>query len=644
MSETAVWISDAVEILKLREQQAQRRAMDFPAMMAKTVSLPDGPALSADALRKLDSVPQGSGRPRTPWGKSLARTAFGSSAERKGLLKQAAAATNGSEADGEAKRLSASEKKAADLQRGIDEQIAAGTAAAVSIPSADGRQLLGNFFSARGHNLREAPNNAPNTDKPVVLFLSGSHGTAEEFGTEIAETYQEMEASTLAVNFGGFGDSTGGLPSEKSLLEDGQAMLKYLRQLGYAEDKIILHGFSMGGAIAGMLAAHNEKQGMKLRGLMLDRPMVSVTHGVQAHVGDAVEETTEKWAKPLKAMGSAVGSGGIKIGSLLTRASVGKMSARKALTATEEGRDPTTRIVVSGDKGRFAAQGEALRNQLKGKAASQDLVAGTASGAEHLDTEEMIDKNRAFMRALVDTTPETGLPAIGSDPRPVEQEIQATRKIRARIMQKFDEANEWTVTWEVHFNLAGTALAKGGTYFNNVQRATLGGQLEKYRNDLTELARSIPDAFERDIRQESAKLLEKFDRFSSILNDEAEAAGVEAPTIAIKITQAKEAIQNYAGLRTEPDRDTLIHFYRTLTGYRVFFSEKESSGFAFSTDDAICIANVRRVIGIIDAALSSPAPTPPPPAPPPPVRIGPAAKKAILQRQRSRARLTESLS
>lgn len=594
MSGTTSWITDTLKELKLRAPRLAPPADSVTLPLARNVAVPP--------------APRGSGRPHTPWGKQFAELTFGAKEDRKAQYDEKHPA-------GEAKA-----KRLADVRRGIEEQITAGTAASVTVPSAGGRRLAGNFFSAAGHNLRTVENNAPDTTKPVVLFLSGSGGTAEDYGTEIAEFYQESGASTLAVNFGGFGDSTGGSPSEQSLLEDGQAMLKYLRDLGYDEDKIILHGFSMGGAIAGMLAAHNEKSGMKLRGLVLDRPMVSVTHGVQAHGMDHVDSKTERWLGALKPIGKAVGKGVVKAGSALTRASLGKMSARKALMANS---DSTTRVVISGDQGRFEAQGGALREKLRGRDGAEDRVSGAASGGEHLDSDAMIEQNSTFLQALVNTPPDGGDPPVMRGEGLSEMEKQSARKLRARVMRRFDEIRELREDAEQKITDAAEAMKNGRATMTAAAAAELRDKMDAALIEIDELVKTLPDDFfGQNILDESKDLYKVFRNLTKTLDETglAEGSSFGPGAVGAEIAHASQMLNFYKNVLRPEERNGSSYPEEQLRESNAVFSRMGRAGVAFVGDDLACVLEVARVATEARAALRRGGPPPPEAAPPPMTR------------------------
>ncbi|HAT8542685.1 MARTX multifunctional-autoprocessing repeats-in-toxin holotoxin RtxA [Vibrio vulnificus] len=117
----------------------------------------------------------------------------------------------------------------------------------------------------------------------VVLFLHGSGSSAEEQASEIRNHYQKQGIDMLAVNLRGYGESDGG-PSEKGLYQDARTMFNYLvNDKGIDPSNIIIHGYSMGGPIAADLARYAAQNGQAVSGLLLDRPMPSMTKAITAH-------------------------------------------------------------------------------------------------------------------------------------------------------------------------------------------------------------------------------------------------------------------------------------------------------------------------------------------------------------------------
>ncbi|HDY7578372.1 TPA: MARTX multifunctional-autoprocessing repeats-in-toxin holotoxin RtxA [Vibrio vulnificus] len=121
------------------------------------------------------------------------------------------------------------------------------------------------------------------TSGKVVLFLHGSNSSAEEQASTIRSHYQKQGIDMLAVNLRGYGESDGG-PSEKGLYQDARTMFNYLvNDKGIDPSNIIIHGYSMGGPIAADLARYAAQNGQAVSGLLLDRPMPSMTKAMTAH-------------------------------------------------------------------------------------------------------------------------------------------------------------------------------------------------------------------------------------------------------------------------------------------------------------------------------------------------------------------------
>ncbi|HGF7231380.1 TPA: MARTX multifunctional-autoprocessing repeats-in-toxin holotoxin RtxA [Vibrio cholerae] len=121
------------------------------------------------------------------------------------------------------------------------------------------------------------------TSGKVVLFLHGSGSSAEEQASAIRNHYQKQGIDMLAVNLRGYGESDGG-PSEKGLYQDARTMFNYLvNDKGIDPSHIIIHGYSMGGPIAADLARYAAQNGQAVSGLLLDRPMPSMTKAITAH-------------------------------------------------------------------------------------------------------------------------------------------------------------------------------------------------------------------------------------------------------------------------------------------------------------------------------------------------------------------------
>ncbi|KML23289.1 hypothetical protein VL10_12805 [Leclercia adecarboxylata] len=117
----------------------------------------------------------------------------------------------------------------------------------------------------------------------VVLFLHGSGSPVEEQSIAVYRKYQEHGIDVLAVNMRGYGKSES-YPSEKGFYQDARTMFHYLvNEKGITPDNIIIHGYSMGAAIAADLTRYAEQNSMVVSGLLLDRPMPSMSKTIIAH-------------------------------------------------------------------------------------------------------------------------------------------------------------------------------------------------------------------------------------------------------------------------------------------------------------------------------------------------------------------------
>ncbi|EMK6556901.1 MARTX multifunctional-autoprocessing repeats-in-toxin holotoxin RtxA [Vibrio cholerae] len=172
----------------------------------------------------------------------------------------------------------------------------------------------------------------------VVLFLHGSGSSAEEQASAIRNHYQKQGIDMLAVNLRGYGESDGG-PSEKGLYQDARTMFNYLvNDKGIDPSNIIIHGYSMGGPIAADLARYAAQNGQAVSGLLLDRPMPSMTKAITAH----------EVANPAGIVGA------------IAKAVNGQFSVEKNL----EGLPKETSILLLTDNEGLGNEGEKLRTKL----------------------------------------------------------------------------------------------------------------------------------------------------------------------------------------------------------------------------------------------------------------------------------------
>ena len=121
----------------------------------------------------------------------------------------------------------------------------------------DGARIHGLFFDSQG----------PSTG--VVLYFHGNAGSvASWYRTALKLT--EYDVDVFLIDYRTYGKSTGDL-SEQGLYLDGKAAYNYLIERGYAPDSIVVHGRSLGSAIASSVAAE-----YPVGALILETPFVSL--------------------------------------------------------------------------------------------------------------------------------------------------------------------------------------------------------------------------------------------------------------------------------------------------------------------------------------------------------------------------------
>jgi len=230
----------------------------------------------------------------------------------------------------------------------------------VELPDREGKTLRGHFFSPAS----SVPPGQPDLNKPVVLLLTGSHGPAQEQGYDLAKMYSVThDVNVLCMNYGGFGDSDGGLPSRNQVYKDGHTMFNHLLDRGFKSGDVMIHGYSLGATVAAKLQQSAEKQGVPLKGVFYDRPMTSVRAAAKAQMG-----------------GGATGW----VAGVLGRWGVGRMSAKAKLDALPN--DCKTPMLFSHDTGELGSNAKKLGDKMQARFAGQ-CKGVIATNLKHMDNE-----------------------------------------------------------------------------------------------------------------------------------------------------------------------------------------------------------------------------------------------------------------
>ena len=128
---------------------------------------------------------------------------------------------------------------------------------------------------------------AANKDAPAILYL---HGVRWNLTGQLfrIEQLHALGFSVLAIDYRGFGQSQGDLPSETSVNEDARIAWERFQILQPDPGKRLIYGHSLGGAVAIDLAAELGKQvPLPVRGLVIESTFTSL-----ADVATAVANTS----------------------------------------------------------------------------------------------------------------------------------------------------------------------------------------------------------------------------------------------------------------------------------------------------------------------------------------------------------------
>ena len=132
----------------------------------------------------------------------------------------------------------------------------------VKIKTSDNINLLGWFHKK---NLKQF--------KTIIYF----HGNAGKLENRIHKLnhFKNMNVNFLIISWRGFSGNDG-KPSEDGLYDDGNSAIEWLKNIGLAEEDIIIYGESLGTGIAVEIA-----QNKNFAGLILETPFTSMTEAAK---------------------------------------------------------------------------------------------------------------------------------------------------------------------------------------------------------------------------------------------------------------------------------------------------------------------------------------------------------------------------
>jgi fermentation-respiration switch protein FrsA (DUF1100 family) len=104
------------------------------------------------------------------------------------------------------------------------------------------------------------------SSKYTVLFFHGNAGCVAR-GEERMRFFRELGYSTLMIDYRGYGKSTGSIEKETDIYEDGKSALKFVADsLKIPDDRLIVWGWSLGGAVATEVSQQRPLAGLVLEG------------------------------------------------------------------------------------------------------------------------------------------------------------------------------------------------------------------------------------------------------------------------------------------------------------------------------------------------------------------------------------------
>ena len=239
-----------------------------------------------------------------------------------------------------------------------------------------GSNLTGLKFNPTGIT----PKGEPKNNGKSVIVYSGTHTNGLDQMKAAIKKYTDEGFTVYQMDYRGYGENSGDRDedfrvSEQSLNEDAHALFEHVQQNqgeGKTNNDIILHGFSMGGAVASRLAADISEQAaasgdnsQKLGGLTLHSSMRNLKH----------------------AAGQSFGKGPLGwLAGWISKRHLGRFSTKQALQDIAKA-DPTLPVnLISGseDRGDGLNLKETKLEAAATSAGLTDVTAAQGSGA-HLN-------------------------------------------------------------------------------------------------------------------------------------------------------------------------------------------------------------------------------------------------------------------
>jgi pimeloyl-ACP methyl ester carboxylesterase len=122
-----------------------------------------------------------------------------------------------------------------------------------------------------------------------ILKLCGNYNCYEESLDSYAEEARQLQATVIGFNYPGVGDSSGEATSFNDLKIAAIAQVQRLLDQGIPASQIVIHGLSMGGAVATATAEYFRKKGVVLT-LINERSFHSTTAAAAGIIQHQIDE------------------------------------------------------------------------------------------------------------------------------------------------------------------------------------------------------------------------------------------------------------------------------------------------------------------------------------------------------------------
>lgn len=112
----------------------------------------------------------------------------------------------------------------------------------------------------------------PRPGRPVALYCHGNAGCMSDCAFKLA-AWQTAGMGALLFDYRGYGGNPG-RPTEQGLYADGRAARRFLRDAGIGDDRLVIHGESLGSGVAAQLALEHPPAALVLEAAFVSIPAV----------------------------------------------------------------------------------------------------------------------------------------------------------------------------------------------------------------------------------------------------------------------------------------------------------------------------------------------------------------------------------